>query len=65
MKDVYASDPEGYLPRFVIADGKFVNYEILREGYARKDSQESVIPVTSYLNRGRRSPGGWSGFVAV
>lgn len=42
VKDVYASDPEGYLPRFVIADGKFVNYEILREGYGRVDSQGSV-----------------------
>ena len=42
VKDVYASDPEGYLPRFVIADGKFVNYEILREGYGRMDRQGSV-----------------------
>lgn len=42
VKDVYASDPEGYLPRFVVADGVFVNYDLLREGLARVDEQGSV-----------------------
>jgi micrococcal nuclease len=35
IKDVTESDEEGFLLRYVFANGVFVNYELLRQGYAR------------------------------
>jgi micrococcal nuclease len=36
IQDVTDTSPEGYRPRYVISDGSFVNYELLRQGMAQQ-----------------------------
>ena len=38
IKDFYLSDPANYLPRYVVVDDLFVNYQLLKEGFLKQDS---------------------------
>jgi endonuclease YncB( thermonuclease family) len=50
VQDISDIDPEGYRPRYVIADGTFVNFELLRQGFAmQRDAAPDLACKDAFL----------------
>ena len=43
IQDFHFSDPPSYLPRYVVVDDVFVNYELLKEGFLKQGDTEIMI----------------------
>jgi micrococcal nuclease len=60
VKDVSENDGQGHLLRYVIADGIFVNYELVAQGYAKTASYYSPdVACTSVLQAAEKQASTW------
>lgn len=49
VRDVTQTDPNGHLPRYVFAGGRFINYELVRDGLAEVSSQSPDHACADFL----------------
>lgn len=60
VKDISETDGQGHLLRYVIADGIFVNYELVAQGYAKTTSYYSPdVACTSVLQAAEKQASAW------